>query len=141
MKEILRELVCVLDEAELNERGLLMSTTMLRYDEVEMAKKEAMKDYSEEMKALRGKMRELSKNIRSRSEIRTVKCGIAYNSPQPGMKRIVRLDTGELLSDEQMTEDERQNSLFDIDDLKSMYGEGAPPDSGEGKPPAPPAEG
>jgi hypothetical protein len=125
MKEIQQELECTLNEAELNERGQRMSSAMLKYDEVEAAKKEAVKDYSEEMKALRGQMRELPRVIRRRSEIRTVTCGVQFHMPEVGMKRVIRLDTGEIVRDEVMTVDERQNNLFeDIQELNRMFGSG-----------------
>lgn len=125
MKEIQQELECSLGESELNERGQRMSSAMLKYDEVEAAKKEAVKDFSEEMKALRGQMRELSRVIRRKSELRMVTCGVQFHVPEVGMKRMVRLDTGEIVRDEVMSVEERQNNLFEeIQELNRMFGSG-----------------
>jgi hypothetical protein len=135
MKEITIELECVLDESELNDRGQSMSTAMLRYDEVEAAKKEASKDFSEEMKALRGRMRELSKNIRRKSEFRPVVCVVRFHVPELGMKRIMRSDTGEIVRDEVMTFEERQNNLFDdVKELDKLYGGEDPRPDKDGPP-------
>jgi hypothetical protein len=42
-----------------------------------------------------------------------------------GMKRVVRKDTGEILRDERMSEEECQTNLFDeINQLNSLYGQG-----------------
>lgn len=132
MKEIVLDLVCELGDDELRVRGTSMSAAMLRYDEVELAKKEPSKDFAEEMKALRGQMRSLSKAIRSKSEVRPVQCGLQFHKPQVGMKRIVRMDTGEIVRDEVMSLDERQNNLFeDIQELDRLYGSGAEPDDKE----------
>ncbi len=121
MKEIVLDLVCELGDDELRVRGTSMSAAMLRYDEVELAKKEPSKDFAEEMKA-----------IRSKSEVRPVQCGLQFHKPQVGMKRIVRMDTGEIVRDEVMSLDERQNNLFeDIQELDRLYGSGAEPDDKE----------
>ena len=104
----------------MNVRGQLMSTAMLRYDEVEMAKKEASKDFSEEMKALRGRMRELSKNIRRKIAVMSWRSAMVVCSRSVfmflqarGGDAWTRTDTGEIVKDEAMTSEEQQNNLFD----------------------------
>ena len=46
-------------------------------------------------------------------EHREVKCSVHYNEPRSGRKTIIRQDTGEVLGDEPMTEQERQITLDD----------------------------
>jgi hypothetical protein len=46
------------------------------------------------------------------------------------MKRIVRMDTGEIVRDEVMTFEERQGNLLeDIQDLNRMFGDGPEEDA------------
>ncbi len=122
MKRITETLTCELSEQELNEKGQLMSAAMLEYDTVEDQKKEATKVFSEQLKEVRGRMRQLSRVIRDKSEERSVECIVRFHNPEPGMKRIIREDTGEIVRDEQMTMAERQNNLFDdISELNRLY--------------------
>ena len=123
MKQITETLTCELSEAELNEKGQLMSAAMLEYDETEDRKKAATKDFSESLQELRSRMRQLSKIIREKTEPRSVTCAVRYHNPEPGMKRIIREDTGEIVRDEQMTMEERQRNLFDdVNELNRLYG-------------------
>jgi hypothetical protein len=113
MKEITLDLLCELDDNELRDRGQTLSSTMLQYDTVEEAKKAAGKEFSEELKGLRGEMRKLSVNIRRKAETRSVLCIQEFHSPTVGTKRITRLDTGEFVRDEPMTSQEHHNNLFE----------------------------
>jgi hypothetical protein len=125
VRNISLDLVCELTDAELQDKGQKMSSVSLKYDEVEDRKKSANKEYSDELKALRGEVRTLSIAIRKKSEIRTVECAVRFHVPEPGMKRIIRMDTGKIVRDEQMSPDERQTNLFEeLNDLNKMFGEG-----------------
>ena len=115
----------------MQERYMSVSNAMLKYDEVKLARKESSKEQAEEMNALRGEIRPLSKAIRSKGEWRAVKHTIRFHKPTVGLKRIIRLDTGDIVRDEQMSCEECQDNLFDdIRELDQMHDEGAMGDAG-----------
>ena len=55
----------------------------------------------------------LSNHINSGFEHRYIPCIIIFNSPNSGMKQLVRKDSGEIIKTESMTSDELQTKLFD----------------------------
>jgi hypothetical protein len=122
---------------ELDEKREQLSSTVLKYDDVEDEKKRIAKGYTEQLQGLRGDMRRLSKDIRRKNENRTVDCVARFHDPTPGMKTIVRLDTGEVVRTEGMSHDERQENMFDdVEDIERMYrAEDARPE--DAPPPAP----
>jgi hypothetical protein len=124
-KKTVEALFCEFTDAELEQKGQELSTTMLKYDEVEAAKKVATAEFTDEMKGLRGSMRGLSQAIRKRGEVRPVDCKVVFHVPEIGIKRTVRLDTGEVVREEAMSTDERQENLFgEVSDLERLYGNG-----------------
>lgn len=125
MKEITIDLECELTQEELNDRAQKMSSSMLTYDEIEDRKKDVAKNMAEEMSSLRDQMRLYSLAIRKKTENRPVICRVQFHSPELGMKRIIRNDTGEIVRDETMSYEERQSNLFDdIQEMKKMFGSG-----------------
>lgn len=105
---------------------------MLEYDETEDLKKDATKQFSESLKALRGQMRSLSKKIRAKGEVRSVECVVRFHNPAIGEKTTIRTDTGEIVCIEPMSSDERQENLFgELKELENMFGAGGqePPDA------------
>jgi hypothetical protein len=113
MKEIVLDLMCELNQQEVNDRAQQLSSTITRADEVEAEKKSSAKHYTEQLEALGGAIRRLSSVIRQRAESRPVTCAVLFHRPTTGTKRIVRGDTGEIVRDEAMTAYELQNNLFD----------------------------
>jgi len=113
MKEIMLDLMCELDQAEITDRAQQLSSTVVRFDEVEIEKKNSAKFYSDQLASLGGTIRRLSTVIRQRAESRPVVCAIMFHSPVQGSKRIVRKDTGEIVRDEPMSALEHQNNLFE----------------------------
>lgn len=130
-RRVSEQLFCEFTAAEIEAKGQELSTTMLAYDEVENAKKDATKEYTDQLKALRGTMRSLSRAIKQNGEMRPVECLVYFHIPEVGKKRVIRTDTGEAVRDEQMNPEERQENLFgEIGELGRMYGDGpAPPPS------------
>jgi len=112
MKEIVLDLICELNEAEVNDRAQQLSSALQRYDEVEIEKKNSAKKYADLLGELGGQTRKLSGVIRRRAEVRPVFCAVMFNSPTNGTKRTVRKDTGEIVKDEPMSSAEMQNNLF-----------------------------
>ena len=107
------DLMCELSQDEITDRAQQLSSTVVRFDEVEIEKKNSAKFYSDQLASLGGTIRRLSTVIRQRAESRPVVCGIMFHSPVQGSKRIVRTDTGEIVRDEPMSALEHQNNLFE----------------------------
>lgn len=63
----------------------------------------------EAVKANETEMKTLSRKIATGMEERQVRCEIRYNTPHPGWKTVVRLDTGETVDAQEMSEAERQD--------------------------------
>ena len=59
-----RELWVDLSDAEINTKAQELSQLMVEFEEVEEEKRAATKEYSDELKRLRAKMRTISKVIR-----------------------------------------------------------------------------
>ena len=112
-KEIDLELLCELNEEELHVRAQQLAAAIGEQDRVEGEKSDAMKDYTDQLKEIEERLRIISRAIRSRTEFRMVKCTVLFHSPSPGFKRTVREDTGELVSEVEMTAEERQRHLFE----------------------------
>jgi hypothetical protein len=107
-----RELVCVLTDGELQSRATMLCNTVGEIDQVQHDKKDAMKEYQDQLTALQEQQRKLVRTIRERSERRIVACAVLWHTPAEGVKRIVRLDTGEPIAEESMTDSEKQLNLF-----------------------------
>lgn len=113
MKEIVLDLMCELSDMEINDRAQQLSSTLQRYDEIEIEKKNSAKQYADLLGELGGQTRKLSGIIRRRAESRPVMCAVAFHSPAAGSKRIIRKDTGEIVKEEAMSHAEMQNNLFE----------------------------
>jgi len=109
-KKIEIELACSLSDDEVRSRGDYLVELIARMDETQ---------------------RKVASAIRTRCEIRMVRCWVTYHEPCEGMKRVVRMDTGDVVSEEPMTDAEKQLNLFaSIEDLEKLAG-------GEPEPPKP----
>lgn len=118
-------------------RGEALSTAYIEYDRVEEEKKTVSSGYSDQLKALRGEMRQLAGQIRKKGAERAVDCVTEFHNPEVGMKTTIRTDTGEVVKTEPMTNEERQENLFEeVDAIERMYNA---PDARELDPP--PTEG
>jgi hypothetical protein len=120
MPKITMSLFCSFTDLEAEEKGQQLSTASITYDEVEDAKKTAMKEFTDNLKMLRGTMRSLSKAIRAKGEYREVSGLVRFNHPTVGSKETVRLDTGEVIKTEPMSDAEKQADLFPEDELREL---------------------
>ena len=116
-----------LNDVEIREKADELSSLMLEYDSIEEEKRTATKEFNDDLKELRAKMRAISKAIREGGEQRPVACEIRFHSPVVGSKQTVRLDTNEVVSQEEMTDEERQDNLFGE---MQEWGKIFPPDAG-----------
>jgi hypothetical protein len=115
-------LFCNFTGEEMDAKGEALSTAYIEYDRVEEQKKTASAEYGDQLKALRGEMRQLAGQIRKKGAERAVDCVTQFHTPEVGMKTTIRTDTGEIVKTEPMTNDERQENLFEeVDALEQMY--------------------
>jgi hypothetical protein len=129
-RRISESLFCDFTTEEIEAKGQELSATMLAYDEVETAKKDATKEFTEQLKSLRGSIRGLSRAIKRKGEMGPVDCLVHFHVPTIGIKRIIRIDIGEIVREEPMTADERQENLFgEINELNQMWGDGPAPEA------------
>jgi hypothetical protein len=106
-------LLCDLTDEEIRLKSQEVGEAVIQQASIESAKKEANKEFGEQLATLRQRMRMLANQIRSRTEMRMVQCQIEFHVPQVGFKRTVRLDTGEVVKEQPMTEDELNARLFE----------------------------
>lgn len=132
-KKITLSLRCEYSDEELAEKRDEMSNVVLGAHEVEARKADAAKAFKEQLEALYSRLDVLARQVKNRGESRAVDCAVTLNKPTIGIKQIVRLDTGEFVKDELMTDDERQENLFvEADEIQKMYEQ---PDSRDVLPP------
>lgn len=126
-REIEMELPCELNDDDVTERALQMSATMAEIDEVDSAKRDAVKVHSDRLKFLHGRLRSLGNAVRTRSENRIVRCAVDYHVPTVGAKRITRKDTGDVLKEEPMTDAECRKELFEMSQQPDAREDESPP--------------
>lgn len=78
---------------------------------LEDEKKSVTSQYKTRIDSVQTSIDVTAEKIRCGWEIRNVPCEVIYNDPKPGMKRTVRLDTGEDVNIEQMTASDREKQL------------------------------
>jgi hypothetical protein len=116
-KTVELKLHCDLSEDELRARGQKLAEALREIRRVEDAKRDAMKDFKEQLEELHGETRETADAIRNKSEFRLVSCQVFFHAPVVGSKRTIRMDTGELVREEAMTLDEQQMNLYASEEL------------------------
>ena len=107
-----RKLICHLTDAELQSRGRMLSETIALIDQVQSARAQVNKEFKEKITGLQEEQRRLAAAYVNRAEERLVECAVQFHRPSEGIKRIVRTDTGEVIAEESMTDQEKQLNLF-----------------------------
>lgn len=74
-------------------------------------KSSTMAELTAQVKAANRRVAEIAEKINNGYEMREVECMAIMETPRPGMKRIIRLDTNESVRDEPMTLQEMQGSF------------------------------
>lgn len=128
-KRIELQLPCTLTEHELSSRSMMLVESIGRVDEVNAARSEAMKSFKDTLTGLEERQRELAKAIRTGIEDRMVACLAQFHTPVEATKRILRLDTGEVVREEAMSSAECQLHMFDskVEFEKYMSSQADPP--------------
>jgi hypothetical protein len=91
---------------------MMLVETVNQKIETSAARSESMKEFKDRLTAIDERQRELSSVIGTGIESRLVMCVAQYHTPVESTKRIIRLDTGEIVKEEPMTAAECQLHLF-----------------------------
>ena len=113
MKRTTLSLNCQFSDDELAAKAQELSQATIELRDTEEEKAEVSKSYSEHIKELRSRMSGLAKAYKARGETRLVDCIVRMNEPEPLQKTTIRTDTGEIAKVEPMTDEERQQELFE----------------------------
>jgi hypothetical protein len=97
---------------ELQEKGEELALAEMQSDEIEKARRDLAADFAKQLKDLRGRISQLSKQIQTKGAERPTWCVVKFHEPRQAVKQIFRTDTGELVREEQMSEQECQQKLF-----------------------------
>jgi hypothetical protein len=111
-KRIELELPCTLSEAELQSRSMMLVETVATKDDTAAQKRTVSKEFNDKLTALDERQRQLAHVMRTGIERRMVACEVFFHTPAEASKRIVRLDTGEVVKEEAMTAAECQTHMF-----------------------------
>ncbi len=79
--------------------------------ELKRAKADNDKAHKEIVEQEVGTINKLSGMYRRGYEFSDTECNVLYNSPEEGQKTWVRIDTGEVIGSDQMTDDEKQETF------------------------------
>jgi ferritin-like protein len=115
-----QELAVGLTREEVEAKSQLMATRVAEIDVKKAEFSELAKNNRSRLAEMETDIRRLSNAVRDKAEIRGVSCERIFNYTT-GRVRDVRVDTGDVLSERDMTDDERQRDLpigegGDIDD-------------------------
>ena len=109
---IRRQLPCRLTEPEINRAAMAAAQYATEYKEVEATKKAYQAEYTERLKDLRASLQEQSQMAMTGEETRPVDCQWIILR-EDCKKRLVRLDTGEMIEEAELTAKEMQQSFLD----------------------------
>ena len=79
--------------------------------ELDNRKAEVMKDLAGQIAAQDSLLQKYAELLNQGYENRPIECGIFYDRPRVGECEVVRLDTGEVVSERRMEPEERQHAL------------------------------
>ena len=100
-------------EAEIKELAKKLAYETRTLEELEDQKKSVVSDFSNKITRVKASLSGLANNINNGYDFRNIDCEVLLNSPEAGQKSIVRLDTGEIVRVEDMTQNEKQEKLFE----------------------------
>jgi hypothetical protein len=107
-KTIKKSLICILTDKERREYGISLATTLGDMEKVEAEKKAEMENYKNRLAGMQAKVDDLSSKVRNGKEWRDVDCHVMYGTPDRQHKQTIRLDTGETVSTDIMSEADLQ---------------------------------
>lgn len=96
---------------ELRLLGSTLANTFSELRSAEDEKKAVVTQCKAKIDAIKARATEIAGKVSSGFEMTDIQCEIRYDQPSPGMKSTVRLDTGEVINVDPMTDAERQTEL------------------------------
>lgn len=110
-EQITRELRYQFTSIERLEIAERLANFLKQRDEAIRAFVLVKQDHKENLEELSAHIRTHARFLSDGWEYRDFRCGVLYNSPEVGSKTIVRMDTGEQVAIEPMSDGERQEPL------------------------------
>lgn len=107
-------LKCMLTEDEIKQAGQDMALAKQEKSKHEGEAKGAATQYKNLIQEADNRMDKAAMLISNGYEFRTVPCKAVMNSPVKGQKQIVREDTGELVRQDKMCQEDEQGTLVDL---------------------------
>lgn len=101
-------LMCDLTDKERRDYGITLATTLGDMEDIEAQKKREMDHFKDRIAGLQAKADELSRKVRDGKEWREVECHTLMSTPDREHKQTIRLDTGETIRTERMTDTDLQ---------------------------------
>lgn len=116
VERVTEELMTKLNDVEWNNRASELAEASSKSEETELHRKNVMADLGADVKAAKAKVIKLAHIVGTRSELREVTVEVTSDY-EAGKVVKKRTDTGEVISEREMTTMERQGGLFDeLDD-------------------------
>jgi len=101
----------VFSKDEIRDLGEALAREAQAQMDLHAQKKSSASGYAAQIAENEKRMAELAKKINNGYELREVECMVMMETPRPGMKRIIRIDTNEAIFDEPMTAEEMQGNF------------------------------
>jgi hypothetical protein len=98
-------------ESERTENAKNLARRTQALDEIERKKKQLTADLKAEQETAAAEVQKLARWVNDEYDFRMIECELKLNSPKAGMKEIIRLDTGEIVTEKKMSADEMQETL------------------------------
>lgn len=96
---------------DIQELGQKLARETQNVYDLEARKKEIDADLSAQIKAANGRVSDTTTRLNNGYEMREVEVLVLLDEPKQGMKRLVRIDTNEVLREEAMTLEEMQRGF------------------------------
>ena len=98
-------------EAEHLENAKVLARKNRNLSEHDLKKKALAADLKNEEEALKNEIAQYSRYVTDGMDFRMMECHILYDFPEVGMKTIQRIDTGETVKKERMSDEEKQTTM------------------------------
>lgn len=99
------------DETEIRLLGESLARESQTVFDLREQKASVAAEFAGKIKTGEGRLGELTTKINNGYELREVECLVLLETPRPGLKRIVRIDTNEMVREEAMTMQEMQGNF------------------------------
>ncbi len=96
---------------DLRELGQTLAREAQVVYDLEKRKKEMDAEMAAQIKAANGRVQDLTTKINNGYELREIEVLVLFDEPKSGMKRVVRIDTNEIVREEAMTLEEKQRGF------------------------------